>query len=240
MTYCALVERTCQLLHVHISCYAMLGLSIVQYLGYGAVIISLGLLSCATSAAFPPSIASGEINSKGLTVIAFGTETTKIPLAMQQPYLLPWRSCNKRQMYFRPGQSLTSSSRSSKRSLATDLTASGFRFIFSQIDVIASSALAYRYTTEFYRNLTTVVVAERRSSPAPQKLVIAYGALKLTAVYTYGQGLTEELLAHIIVRFAEHMLDTLAVIVIGAFRLAIFMEGDVRVLLGMEIGGTRN
>ncbi|KAI4277675.1 MAG: hypothetical protein L6R38_005388 [Xanthoria sp. 2 TBL-2021] len=128
--------------------------------------------------------------------------------------------------------SSSSSSRSSRRSLA-----SGLRFIFSQADVIASSVLAYRYTTEFYRNLTVVLTAERRSSPPPQKLVIAYGALKLTAAYAHGYGFTEDILAKVLLNFAEYMLDMVAMILIGAFQVAVMVMGDVRVLLAMDILG---
>lgn len=134
-------------------------------------------------------------------------------------------------------RSLSSSSRSSHRSLVSDLTASGLRFVFSQADVIASSALAYRHTTEFYRNLTVVLTAERRLSPPPQKLVIAYGALKLTAAYAHGHGFTEDILAKVLLNFAEYMLDMMAMILIGAFQVAVLVMGDIRVLLAMDILG---
>ncbi|KAL8924853.1 MAG: hypothetical protein Q9172_002472 [Xanthocarpia lactea] len=135
-----------------------------------------------------------------------------------QPFS-PWRRRSDEQESFRPRYLSLSLPGSSRRSLESDLITLGVRFIFSQVDIIASSALAHRYTTEFYRNLTAIVIAERRSSPAPQKLVILYGALKLTAAYAHGQGFTEELLAKIIVTFAEYMLDMLALVLIGAFRL---------------------
>lgn len=128
-----------------------------------------------------------------------------------------------------------SSPRSSRSSLASGLAASGLRFIFSQADVIASSALAYRYSTEFYHNLTVVLNAERRSGPPPQKLVIAYGALKLTAAYAHGHGFTEDILATVLLNFAEYMLDMVAMVLIGAFRVAVLVMGDIRVLLGMDI-----
>ncbi|KAI4229072.1 MAG: hypothetical protein L6R36_001134 [Xanthoria steineri] len=130
---------------------------------------------------------------------------------------------------------LRSSPRSSRSSLASGLAASSLRFIFSQADVIASSALAYRYSTEFYHNLTVVLKAERRSGPPPQKLVIAYGALKLTAAYAHGHGFTEDILAKVLLSFAEYMLDMLAMVLIGAFRVAVLVMGDIRVLLGMDI-----
>ncbi|KAL8911198.1 MAG: hypothetical protein Q9171_003604 [Xanthocarpia ochracea] len=106
-----------------------------------------------------------------------------------------WKRRSDEQASFRPEYLSLSLPGSSRRSLASDLTTLGVRFIFSQVDIIASSALAYRYTIEFYRNLTAIVIAERRSGPAPQKLVILYGALKLTAAYAHGQGFTEEVLA---------------------------------------------
>ena len=125
----------------------------------------------------------------------------------------------------------------SPRSLAEDLMVSGLRFIFSQFDVIASSALAYRYTTEFYRNLTAILTVERRRSPPPQKLVVAYGALKLTAAYVHGRGLSEEVLARILLSFAEYVLDMSAMILFGAFRAVVWLVGDIRVIIGMDIAG---
>lgn len=126
-------------------------------------------------------------------------------------------------------------SRLLQRSLAVDWTASGLRFIFSQFDIIASSALAYRYTTEFYRNMTIVLTAERRSNAPSQKLVVAYGAMKLTAAYVHRQGITEETLAMVLLQFAEYMLDTLATILIGAFRAVVWVMEDIRVIIGMDI-----
>ncbi|KAL8648001.1 MAG: hypothetical protein Q9226_006192 [Calogaya cf. arnoldii] len=127
--------------------------------------------------------------------------------------------------------------RSTQRSLASDLTASGLRFIFSQFDVIASSALAHHYTTQFYRNLTTVLTAERRTDPPPQTLVIAYGALKLTAAYVHDHGFTEDILAKVLLMFAEYMLDMIAMILIGAFQVAVLVMGDIRAQIGMDIQG---
>ncbi|KAI4276031.1 MAG: hypothetical protein LQ337_002772 [Flavoplaca oasis] len=128
-------------------------------------------------------------------------------------------------------------SRLSQRSLAVDLTASGLRFIFSHFDIIASSAFAYRYTTEFYRNMTIVLTAERRSNPPSQKLVVAYGAMKLTAAYVHRQGFTEETLAMVLLHFADYMLDTLAMILIGSFRVAVWIMEDIRVMIAMDIEG---
>ena len=131
-------------------------------------------------------------------------------------------------------------SRHSQRSLAVDLTASGLRFIFSHFDIIASSALAYRYTTEFYRNMTTVLTAERRSNLPSQKLVVACGAMKLTAAYVHRQGFTEETLALVLLHFAEYMLDTLAMILIGTFRVAVWVMEDIRVMIAMDMEGMGN
>ncbi|KAL8853836.1 MAG: hypothetical protein Q9221_001307 [Calogaya cf. arnoldii] len=134
-------------------------------------------------------------------------------------------------------RSSLSSPKSTQRSLASDLTASGLRFIFSQFDLIASSALAHHYTTQLYRNLTTVLIAEPRLEPPPQKLVIAYGALKLTAAYVHGHGFTEDILAKLLLKFAEYMLDMMAMILIGAFQVVVLVMGDIRAQIGMDIQG---
>ncbi|KAL8728807.1 MAG: hypothetical protein Q9166_005185 [cf. Caloplaca sp. 2 TL-2023] len=97
------------------------------------------------------------------------------------------------------------------------------RFIFSQIDVIVSSTLAYRYTTEIYRNLAAVLIIQRRSTPATQKLAVTYGLLILTTSISHGYGFTEEVLARVLVRFAERIIYFLAFLVIGAFQLAFAM-----------------
>lgn len=53
----------------------------------------------------------------------------------------------------------------------------------------------------------------------------------------HGQGLTEDTLARILLGFAEYMLDLLALVVFGAFQLAVWMKGVVRVWIRMEIQG---
>ena len=181
-----------------------------------------------------PPIASN-VMSNYLISVGPGPQVPDWSLSAQP--VSAWRRRSDEQESFRPGYLSLSLPGSPRRSLASDLTTLGIRFIFSQVDIIASSALAYRYTTEFYRNLTAIVIAERRSSPPSQKLVILYGALKLTAAYAHGQGFNEELLAKVIATFAEYMLDMLALVLIGTFRLAVRVKGDIRVWMGVDIAG---
>lgn len=85
--------------------------------------------------------------------------------------------------------------------------------------------------------MTIVLTAERRSNPPSQKLVVAYGAMKLTAAYVHRQGFTEETLAMVLLHFADYMLDTLAMILIGSFRVAVWIMEDIRVMIAMDIEG---
>ncbi|KAL9000435.1 MAG: hypothetical protein Q9169_000952 [Polycauliona sp. 2 TL-2023] len=183
--------------------------------------------------AVPRILASTGIARRGFISITPGTQSSEASLAAQP--LSPGRP----DAQDRPKHDHLSRppSRLSQRSLAVDLTTAGLRFIFSQFDIIAPSALAYRYTTEFYRNLTTVLKVERRPSSPPQKLVVAYGALKLMAAYAHGRGLTEEILAKVLLSFAEYMLAMLEMFLIGAFQVAVWIVEDIQIIIGMDVDG---
>ncbi|KAL8949077.1 MAG: hypothetical protein Q9222_004784 [Ikaeria aurantiellina] len=128
-----------------------------------------------------------------------------------------------------------SSSVSTKRSLANDLSALALRFIFLQADVIVSSALAYYQTTDFYRNMTALLNQGSYMSPTVQTLVVTYGALKLTASYAQRQALGRTLLGQILARFAEYMLDTFILVVVAAYRVCVQVKQDIEVWIGMEV-----
>ncbi|KAL8712040.1 MAG: hypothetical protein Q9220_003736 [cf. Caloplaca sp. 1 TL-2023] len=121
-----------------------------------------------------------------------------------------------------------------KRSLVDDFSSSALHFIFLQADVIVSSALAYYQTTDFYRNMTALLGTGFHLKPTAQTIVLTYGALKLTASYAQRQALADTLLLKVLARFAEYMLDTLALVVVGAYRVGVQVKQDIFVWIGMD------
>ena len=112
-----------------------------------------------------------------------------------------------------------------KRSLASDLTVMGFQLLWDHADVIVSSSLAYYRTTEYYKNITTLLGTEFRFGPTVQNFMITYGCFRLMfepmaeAYAEIRRILFPNGFQEFIQAFAELMLLLTAGVVIGTYQV---------------------
>ncbi|KAL9594290.1 MAG: hypothetical protein Q9179_005461 [Wetmoreana sp. 5 TL-2023] len=129
----------------------------------------------------------------------------------------------------------TSSLDLAKRSLVTNLAALGLRFVFSQADIIVSSALAHYRTTEFYNNLTARIGTDFEISPGIQNFGFTYGVMKLAASFLHTRGVTTDVLAQVLVAFANVMLKLCILLVVVAYNVAVWLGPNTWVWIRMRV-----
>ncbi|KAL8732448.1 MAG: hypothetical protein Q9181_003944 [Wetmoreana brouardii] len=119
-----------------------------------------------------------------------------------------------------PSEHFSSSLHLARGSLITNLTAPDLRFVFSQEDIIVSSALAHYRITEFYNNLTARIGTDFEFSPGIRNFGFTYGAMKLTASLLHAKGVKTDVLAQVLVVFANVMLKLCLLMIIVAYKTA--------------------
>ncbi|KAL8729206.1 MAG: hypothetical protein Q9181_005079 [Wetmoreana brouardii] len=112
-----------------------------------------------------------------------------------------------------------------KRSLEARYTARGLQMIFTSMDIFAASALAYTYITSLYSNFTTVLgTAFRHGGSDINKIALTYGALRLTASWVLGQGLTSETVLDVPSDIALLLTKIMDSVLLGPYHLVMFLD----------------
>ena len=113
----------------------------------------------------------------------------------------------------------------SKRSLLTDLIATGFRLVWDHMDIGYASYIAFHQTTELWANTTAHAQGSWKAEKAVMTLDISYGCLKISIA-----GLIDAISWQLVAEFAAEMLVLSRLIVFVAFRVILFTNWAAMVI----------